>query len=373
MQMITKLKHFLQTETVLVIAASAAIISMFFVPPSVSYISYIDFRTLSLLFCLMAAVAGLKSAGLFNTLAINIIPRFRNIRSLNMVLVLLCFFSSMFITNDVALITFVPFTIIIFTASGLMKRLIYTIVLETAAANLGSMFTPVGNPQNLYLYSCYHINPNEFFYITLPLTVLGLLLLLFASMLGKNKPVHMEKEPAKTMGSPRRLLLHLALFFLSLFSVFYLIDYRLLVIIVCLVLFIADRKLLLSIDYGLLITFVCFFLFVGNAERIDAIHIILSGLMKGRELLFGVLLSQIISNVPAAVLLSGFTDNYRALILGTNIGGLGTLVASLASLISFKFYVRTTEAKPLKYLGVFTAVNIGLLLPILAFAFLFLI
>lgn len=366
-----KLKTFFQSETVLVIAALAAGISMFFVPPSLDYINYIDFRTLSLLFCLMAAVSGLRSIGLFDTLAMSILPRFQNARVLSLVLVLLCFFSSMLITNDVALITFIPFTIIIFTASGFRDNLIYTVVLETAAANLGSMFTPVGNPQNLYLYSCYHINPVEFFRITLPVSVLGLLFLMAASLLCKNKPIQLQNDRKKRSLDRGRLFLYAALFLLSLFSVFYLIDYRLLVILVCLVLLAADRKLFRSIDYGLLLTFVCFFLFVGNVERIEYVHSLLSAAIHNREMLSGVLLSQVISNVPAAVLLSGFTDHYKALILGTNIGGLGTLVASLASLISFKFYVRTEQAKPLRYLGVFTAVNLAFLLPMLLLSYLF--
>ena len=369
---LTRLKYILKSEAVLVIAALAALLSMFFVPPNKDYIEYIDFRTLSLLFSLMLAISGLKSIGLFDALAFAVIPRFKNARTLCLVLTLLCFFSSMFITNDVALITFVPFTIILFTASGLMERLIFTVVLETVAANLGSMLTPVGNPQNLYLYTRFHINPVEFFSITLPVSIIGIIFLSAASLLCKKQQVTMEPQPLVSLLDRKKLFLYLLLFILCLLSVFYVIDYRLMVLLVVVLIFKTDRKLLLHADYGLLLTFVSFFLFVGNAEKIEAIHKALTSFIKGRELLSGVLLSQVISNVPAAVLLSGFTDNCRALLLGTNIGGLGTLIASLASLISFKFYVRTKNAKPFRYIFVFTVLNIGLLLPILALSLIFL-
>jgi Na+/H+ antiporter NhaD/arsenite permease-like protein len=371
MHKITNLKAFLKSEAVLLIAACAAVLSMFFIPPSADYINYIDFRTLALLFCLMATISGLRSVGLFDALARTILPHFKNARLLSLILMLLCFFSSMFITNDVALITFVPLTIIIFRASGLMDRLIYTVVLETAAANIGSTFTPVGNPQNLYLYSCYDINPLEFFQITLPVTMIGLLLLISATLLCQNQIIHMSYAKEAKVSDIKRLFCYISLFILCLCSVFYLVDFKILTILVCIIIFITDKRLFKSIDYGLLFTFVCFFVFVGNAERIDAVHNLLVSLIKSRELLSGVFLSQVISNVPAAILLSGFTNDYRALLLGTNIGGLGTLVASLASLISFKLYLKTEQAKPLRYLGVFTIVNIVFLISLLAFTMVF--
>lgn len=368
-----KIKHYLKSETILVIAFCAALLSMFFVPPSKKYLDYVDFRTLSLLFCLMLTISGLNSIGLFNALAISLIPRFKNARTLCLALTMMCFFTSMLITNDVALITFVPFTIILYTASVLTDRLIYTVALETAAANLGSMLTPVGNPQNLYLYSYFHIAPGEFFRITLPVSIMGFVFLSAAALLCPRQPVSMVSKEKVCPLNKRFLLLYIILFILCLLSVFYVIDYRIMVLIACITVAFTDRKLLLHADYGLLLTFICFFIFVGNAQRIGMVHNILSAFIKGRELLSGVILSQVISNVPAAVLLSGFTGNYKVLLLGTNIGGLGTLIASLASLISFKFYVRTENARPLRYLGLFTALNLGLLLPILVLSMLFLL
>lgn len=368
----TNFNTFLKSETVLLISVCVAFISMFFVPPSKDYINYIDFRTLVLLFCLMATISGLRSIGVFDALAQNILPHFKNARLLCLVLVLMCFFSSMFITNDVALITFVPLTIIIYQTSGLMSRLIYTIVLETIAANIGSTFTPIGNPQNLYLYSYYTINPKEFFYITFPIAALGLLLLIAATYFCGNQAIHINKTIAVKISGIKELICYILLFLLCLCSVFYIIDYKVLMIIVCITLFIVNKKLFKTIDYGLLLTFVSFFIFVGNAEKINTIHTFLVSFIKDRELLCGVLISQIISNVPTAILLSGFTTDYKALLLGTNIGGLGTLVASLASLISFKLYLKTERTRPIKYLVLFTLVNIIFLVSILGFTFIFL-
>lgn len=363
-----KLKGFIKSEAVLLISTLAALITMFFVPPSTDYISYIDFRTLALLFCLMTAVAGLKSIGFFDRLAMSIIPRFKNSRTLCLILVLLCFFSSMLITNDVALITFVPFTIIIFSASNLTDRLVYTIVLETAAANLGSMLTPLGNPQNLYLYSYYRINPGEFFQITFPLCLLGLILLVLFSFICRKQPIMPVEREVPVITHKKRLVIYIILFLLSLLTVFHVLDYRLTLVVLLIILLFTDKKLILKADYGLLLTFVCFFVFVGNLERIPSVHAVLTSFIRERELLSGILLSQVISNVPAAVLLSGFTDKYRQLLLGTNIGGLGTIIASLASLISFKFYAALKPSRPLYYLAVFTAVNVLLLIPLLVFA-----
>lgn len=371
MHKITNLKEFLKSEAVLLISAFVAIISMFFIPPSLKYMDYIDFRTLSLLFCLMAAVSGLRSIGLFDSLANAIIPRFKTSRSLSFALVLLCFYSAMLITNDVALITFVPLTIIIYRTSNLMNQLVYTIILETAAANLGSTFTPVGNPQNLYLYSYFKIQPFEFFKITLPIILIGMVLLSLAVLLCKRQTIAMNETSNNQEIDRKKLIIYALLFLLCLCSVFYMIDYRVLVVLVCIILYFTDKTLFKSIDYGLLITFVCFFIFVGNLERMESVHNLLSKLIKGHELLSSVLFSQVISNVPAAVLLSGFTEKYKALIIGANIGGLGTIVASLASLISFKFYVKTENAKPLSYLAKFSLVNIILLIPLLGFSILY--
>ena len=359
-----KFKSFMKTETVLMISGAAAILSMLLVPPDTGYFSYIDFRVLGLLFCLMAVVAGFQKTGVFVLLSEKILMRVANTRSISCVLILLSFFSSMLVTNDVALITFVPFAILVLTMTGQTKHLIRVIVLQTVAANLGSMLTPIGNPQNLYLYSNYNIPIGEFLEITAPYTLMSLLLLCILVFFLPKEHISFtltEKEKADRH-NPSAIAFYSLLFLVCLACVVRLVDYRITLMIILCSILIFDRKVLRQVDYSLLLTFVCFFIFVGNLGRVTAISSFLSSLLSGKELLLSLLTSQIISNVPSAVLLSEFTQNYKALLLGTDLGGLGTLVASLASLISYKFYSRTEGAKTGRYLAVFTFYNIAFLL-----------
>jgi Na+/H+ antiporter NhaD/arsenite permease-like protein len=366
------LLKFIQAETVLCISGLAAIITMFFVPPSNEYIAYIDFRVLGLLFCLMAVVAGFNQTGVFVLLSEKILMRVANIRSIAMVLVLLCFFSSMWITNDVALITFVPFAILILTMTGHTQHLILIVVLQTIAANLGSMLTPVGNPQNLYLYSEYSISILEFIKITFPYTLLSLLLLCTSVMLIPKEHISftLSNSDKTDKHKPYTIALYSSLFLVCLACVLRMIDYRITILVVILGILFFDRKVIKKVDYSLLLTFVCFFVFVGNIGSLPMIRDFIASLLVGRELIVSILASQVISNVPAAVLLSAFTDDYKSMLLGTNLGGLGTLVASLASLISYKFYSRTDGANPVRYLGTFTLYNVGFLVILCLFYYL---
>jgi len=358
----------IKKDLVLTIAAAAAILSCFFVPPSPEYLEYIDFKVLVLLFCLMAVVAGFNEIGLFGRIAASLVERAKSVRSVAVFLVLLCFFSAMLITNDVALITFVPFTILIFQLMGNKNSLIYVIVCETVAANLGSALTPVGNPQNLYLYTYYGMDAGTLFSLTLPLSLVSLLLVFLLSLLVKNGEIASCETGMEKFRDFRGLAAYTVLFVLCLLAVFKLISHWALLGVVVIFLLLQNRKLLLKVDYGLLLTFVCFFIFVGNISRIESVKTLVSGLLSGRELVASALLSQVISNVPAAVMLSRFTDNASALLVGTNVGGLGTLVASLASLISYKLYSKSEGANSRRYLGLFTVVNLALFLLLLLFS-----
>jgi len=268
----------------------------------------------------------------------------------------------MWITNDVALITFVPFAILILNLAGKTRHIIKIVVLQTIAANLGSMLTPVGNPQNLRLYTYYNLSLSEFILITLPYAAFSLFIILGAVLLTKNEKLFVKLETATEDDSgksrPYMIAIYSLLFLLSLACVIRLIDYRITFVIVLAALLIFDRKILKKVDYSLLLTFVFFFIFVGNIGSIPAVKDAFDRLIAGREFAAGVAASQIISNVPAAVLLSAFSSNYKALILGTNIGGLGTLVASLASLISYKLYCKSDDARPARYLAVFSLYNL---------------
>lgn len=363
-----KVKYFLKTEAVLAISFIAALITSIFVPPSLEYLSYIDLKVLVILFCLMVIIAGLKDAGLFNVLAERMTSGAKNTRGLFLSLIMICFFSSMFITNDVALITFVPFSILVLTVTGQTDRMIFVTVMQTVAANLGSMLTPVGNPQNLYLFSYYNIGVSEFFRITVPVTIAGLLLIFIISAAGKHEQIFVQFKSKEKITNKFKLYIYLFLFALSLTAVFRIVDCRYILTAVIAAVFIMDKKLFKSVDYSLLATFVFFFIFTGNIGNIESVRNFLSDLIKNQELIYSVALSQVISNVPAAVLLSNFTENYKTLVIGTNVGGLGTLVASLASLISYKMYVKTENPHPAKYLMVFTIVNMGMLLLLLIFS-----
>ncbi len=354
------IRSFVRREPVLLIAALAAFVSCFFVPPDAAYWGYLDWRTLALLYCLMTVVAGLRKAGLFSFLAHRLCEKASGVRAIGLLLVLMSFFSAMLITNDVALLTFVPFAVVVLGMADRKKDLIHIVVLQTAAANLGSMLTPVGNPQNLYLYSFYDLRFLDFVRTTGPVWLLSLALLAAACFLlpGEHLPVFLGEEPACDR---RGLLLHAALFAVCLLVVLRVIGWELMLAVVAAALLIFDRRLLIKADFMLLLTFVAFFVFSGNLARMDAVARLLRGALAGREYLTALLASQVISNVPAALLLSNFTDRAGALLLGVNVGGLGTPIASLASLISMKLYAHSDHAHTGRYLLEFTAVNLALL------------
>ena len=355
-----KLKTFLKREPILVIAALAAVLSSIPVPPDAAYLGYIDFRTLALLYALMVVSAGLRQAGALEAMTHLVCRRAGSARALAVTLVSVSFFSSMLITNDVALLTFVPFTLVLLGLTGRGQDVILVVVLQTAAANLGSMLTPVGNPQNLYLYTHYALSAGDFFRITAPLWALSLLLCLLGCLLLPRVKLAPELGEAPRPDR-KRLWLYLGLFALCLLSVFRLLPWGALLAVLAAALLILDRKALLRADFLLLLTFVAFFIFAGNLARLEAVEALLRRLLAGREYWTALLASQVISNVPAALLLSGFTDSARELLLGVDVGGLGTPVASLASLISLKLYSRSREAKPGKFLLVFLLVNVLLL------------
>lgn len=366
--MINKLKEFIAKETVLCVAAACAVLTMFIIPPDKEYLHYIDFRVLCLLLCLMAVVAGLKAIGIFHWLTCQLLRRIRSGRILGITLVLLPFFCSMFVTNDVALIIFIPFTLMLLEQLGCKRSIIPVTVFQTVAANLGSMATPVGNPQNLYLYAFYDLGLGEFFSVTLPLTAVSLVILtLGAAFLLPSKMPEQQLEQARILDG-KQLVIYLALFILCLFTVFRIVPYPLTTAATVIILFLVNRKLLKEIDYMLLLTFVCFFTVSENLGRVDSVRVFLQQLLQANTLLTAAGTSQIISNVPAAVVLSGFTDQWRQLLAGVNIGGLGTPIASLASLITIKFYTRWPEARMSHFLGFFTAVNIAVLALLLAFS-----
>ncbi len=367
-----KVLNFIKKEAVLCISGLLAVISCFIVPPSAAYAGYIDLRVLILLFCLMLVVAGIRQSGAFSIICEALMRKFRGIKSVGIMLILLCFFMSMFLTNDVTLVTVVPFTLLLFeNISGEKKARaeIVLLVLETAAANLGSMLTPMGNPQNLYLYSNFGLTISEFFGIIFPYSALSLVMLIVSAVIFLPKLETRPPETKTRLNSKIKPILFAVLFAVNMLTILRILDDKILFIIVALAVLIIDRKLFLQADYSLLLTFVFFFVFVGNLGSIPALSETLKSVFTGNEVVLSAALSQVISNVPAAILLSGISDNAAALIIGTNLGGLGTLIASMASLITYKFYAASKGSTPKKYMLVFTAFNLVYLAALLSMYF----
>lgn len=357
---------FVKKNTVMVIAFFAAAMTTIFVPIDAQYLGYFDFKTLTCLFCVLAVVCALKDIRFFYMLARRIVHLFRNARLSILALVYITFIGSMLIANDMALLTFLPLGYLVLTTTGKEKYMPFTFIMQNIAANLGGMLTPFGNPQNLYLYTKFSIPNAEFVSIMAPPFALAVALIT-ASCLIFVKPDALEVPDEEISLPPLRTTLYLALFALAIAIVFRGIPYWIGLVVIPLVLLFADRKALLEVDYPLLLTFVFFFIFAGNMGRIDAVRSFFSSLLEKDTLTFSTLSCQFISNVPSAILLSQFTDNYRALLVGVNIGGVGTLIASLASLITFREYVKHNPGKAGSYIAQFSAFNFSFLFVLLSF------
>ena len=361
-----KLLKFIRSEIVLFISAVLAVVSVFIIPPDREYAGYINYKTICILFALMAVMEGFKKTGVYSTVSGILLERAKGIRTVVLILVYLCFFLSMFITNDVSLITFVPLSISVLSMAGesVKKRLLVpVIVIQTVAANLGSMLFPMGNPQNLYLYGISGMKLWKFILLLLPYTGIAFAVItLWSVFICKNVSSEIKIPQTERNLSLRQINIYSGLFVICVLSVAGIVHYIVAMVFVVAVILICDRKIFRTIDYSLLLTFIFLFVFIGNMGRVDAVDNFLKGITNGNEFIVSVLASQIISNVPCAILLSGFTDNYQALIAGTNIGGLGTLIASMASLISFKNAAKECPEMKGRYFVYFTVSNILLLL-----------
>ncbi len=366
--MLKRMTGFLRREVVFTASLIAALLSMLLTSPGVHTLEDIDTGTLFMLFGLMTTVAGLRRIGLFDRLGASMTARLTNIRALGMTLVCACFVLAMAATNDVALITLVPFTMLLMHGAR-EKDVILTVVLETIAANLGSMFTPIGNPQNLYLYSSGRLAIGDFPLMTWPYALLSLVLLLALCLLLPKSSVARSSAEKKAI-STRSLCLYGVMTLVSLLGVAKVIPAWLLALLVLVLAALFDREVLREVDFTLLGTFVCFFVFVSGVKGYAPICGALEGLMASQPLITPLLVSQVISNVPACLLLAPFTQDAGALMLGVNLGGLGTLVASLASLISYKLYCASPDAQKGRYFAVFTVLNVALLAVLLVLAWL---
>ncbi len=352
--------RFWKKNTVFCIAALAAIITAFFVPPDREYLGYFDVKTLVCLFLTLAVVCALRNIKFFTILARRLVMLAGNLRSLFLLLIVITFLGSMVIANDMALITFLPLGYFALQVTKQEKYMAYLFVLQNISANLGGMLTPFGNPQNLYIYSYFNIPTWEFCKIMFPSFFLAIALLVLACLPVKNAKFTISEEFPERLNK-KRALLYGAMFIISILIVFRIIPYEIGLVVIPLILLFLDRDALMMVDYGLLGTFFFFFIFAGNMARIDAVNTVISSLLQKDPLIVSVFSCQLISNVPSAILLSKFTTDYTPLLLGVNIGGTGTLIASLASLITFSEFRILHPEQTKKYLVLFTAINVAFL------------
>ena len=322
--------NFFKKETIFSISLILAIVSCFFVLPNIGYLEYINWETIILLFIIMLIVEILKNLSVFEILVRKLLNKVKNTRALVLFLVFTCFFSSIFITNDVSLIIFVPFTLLALKKVDRLDLIIFTVSLETIAANVGCMVLPIGAPHNIVMYTVSHIPFQSFFMLLLPYIIVSVIFLIVLSFFIPSDDVSLPR-----MGKIK-------------------IDWEGFL-----------KRVFLGVDYYLLLTFMALFVLIGNLESIPFFNSLLKQWIIGNEVVFGVLSSQIISNVPAAILLSGFSTNYEAIIVGLNICGLGTLIASMANLISYKILVREHDELKMRYLILFTVLNVILLVVLL--------
>ncbi|MBQ7880024.1 MAG: citrate transporter [Clostridia bacterium] len=360
-----KITGFLKKNAVLCIAVFAALITCFIVPPDKAYLGYLDFKTLTCLFCVLAVVCALRNIRFFTVLARKIVQIFKTTRSSILALVYITFLGSMLIANDMALLTFLPLGYFVLSSTGKQKYMAFTFIMQNIAANLGGMLTPFGNPQNLYLYSFFEIPTGAFVLTMLPPFCISVFLITLCCLIFvKKEPLLIEDEPVRLPKA--RTAVYGVLFALSIVIVFHFIPYWIGLIVVPFALLFLDRNALKQVDYGLLFTFVAFFIFAGNMARIPAVERLLGGLIAKNPLVVSAASCQVISNVPSAILLSQFTSDWRGLLVGVNIGGTGTLISSLASLITFREYTSKTHGQTGKYILWFSLFNFGFLFTLTA-------
>lgn len=321
---------FFKEETIFAISLALAIVSCFFVLPSSNYLNYINWETILLLFLIMLIVELLKNFSVFEILVRKLLLKVQSTRGLVFILIFTCFFSSIFLTNDVSLIIFVPFTLLVLKKIDRLDLAIFSVSIQIIAANVGCMVLPIGAPHNIVMYTVSHIPFLSFFMVLLPYIIVSTVFLFLLLFLVPNDNVNLQN--------------------------FEKIDF--------------DRsnlfkKAIMGVDYYLLLTFIALFILIGNLQNIPLFNSLFAKFIIGNEVLWGALASQIISNVPAAILLSGFSTNFEAIIVGINIGGFGTLIASMANVISYKIIIREHAEFKMRYLIVFTVLNLILLILLL--------
>ncbi len=371
---LNKIWAFAKKEVVLSIAIVAAIITCFFVPPDAEYLGYFEEKTLIALFCMLSVVAGLKYTEVFELISKKMIGLFHTRRSVIYALVFGTYFFDMIVANDMSLITFLPLAFIVMHSTGNDKYLAFTFIMMTIAANMGGMITPYGNPQNLYLFSFYEMGLLDFLSALAVQAATILVMLFISGLFIKNETLHLVNDKKLNIKT-KQLAVYAALFVLVILCIFRVVNHWLALGIVVITILIMDRKRFKEVDYALLATFCVFFVFSGNIARITAISDFIKSIVgeSGENVLVaGIVSCQFISNVPTAIFLSKFTDvAYSAdLLVAVNVGSLGIIISSLASLITLKEYLKHQPKGLKRYMLMFTGINTTFLIVQLLVTFL---
>lgn len=356
LQGLHNLLHFFKQQIVLSVSLIAMLITCYYVPIDRTYLTYFNFQTLATLFCTLAVVNAFSHIRVFELLSKNIVLKLHNLRNATLGIVLITFFGSMLLANDMALLTFLPLGYYVLASTGHKKAMAYTFIMQNIAANLGGMVTPFGNPQNLYLYSYYQMGTMEFVGIMLPSFLTATVLIILCCLFVKPTPLTLKSEENYEFDRTRTLI-YSVLFVASILIVFRIVPYIWGTLLITLALLFLDKDSIKEVNYPLLATFCAFFVFSGNMARIPAVSAFFEWILPRNPLLFGILSCQFISNVPSAVLLSHFTSDYASLLPAVNIGGCGTLIASLASLITFSEFKKHNPEKVKSYIVKFSVIN----------------
>lgn len=359
-----KIIEFLKKDAMLVAAVLAAVISLFITPPSTELLSSIDWKTLATLFMLLSVLDGFKNENLFRPV-IKFAGRIGSQVGISFFLIFSVFFSSMFVTNDVSLIIFVPLTIILFRAGNKEHYIIPVIVMENIAAVRGSLLTPFGSPQNLFLYSKSGLSAGSFILMMLPLWIGSMILLsifilvLYRKDRGEIIDISSFKTEKWEKSGRRKRILYFSLFAVIIATIVTRTNlWPYVTLFVAVMLLIFDRRVFIRVDYALLLTFLCFFIFSSSISSNETVSAFLLKSVNGNEYWWSILLSQVISNVPASIVLWPFTSNLKALIYGLDSAGLVTVIGSLASVINMRIYTREYPGNGMKFMKTFEIISL---------------
>lgn len=346
----------------LVISALAALVTMFFVPPSAEYLSYFNWHTLACLFSILAVIAAIDSSGLLEYVAHSLVEHVNSTRALVIALVLVTLCCSMVLSNDMTLVTVLPLAVVLLKSVNREAEIPFAFIVITLTANLGGMLLPFGNPHNLYLYSVFGVDFGDFVATMAPPLILSVALILVRCCFVKKAEFHYKKPESIRLSKPR-VAIYTVLFALCIAMTVDAVPYLMGMVAIVVVLAITDRRVFAKTDYALVLTFVCFFIFSGNIAQIPAISQLFSDVLATcGAFVTSLISSQVISNVPSAILISHFSNDWAGIALGTNVGAVGTPISSLATLITLRQYQKSGLGNNGKFIARFEVYNFAFLI-----------